>query len=69
MLFRSWRQSANLFLAVEAEESLDALAGVDGSAFAVRKLDALLQGKDVKSSVPGDTSLVFGSLGSVRASP
>ncbi|KAI5480856.1 (transport protein particle) complex protein Trs85 [Pseudohyphozyma bogoriensis] len=56
------RQSANVFLGIRPAS--EDLGEDDGIAFTVGKLDDLLQGKDVKKGVPGDTNFYTGSSSS-----
>lgn len=61
-----WQQSLNLFLAVEAAADDDGVRkSEEGAEFAVKKLDDLLQGKDVKNSVPGDIVLQHSTISAV----
>lgn len=62
-----YQQSASMYLAVEPIEATDALNPEDGSKFAARQLDSLLQGREVKGSHPSDILLHHTSLSSVSA--
>lgn len=59
-----WQQSESVYLAVAALNA-EIESEERGSAFAVRKIDDLLQGRDVKRSLPGSTYLHLNAISAV----
>lgn len=62
-----WQQSESVYVAVEALDTPTKLEE-RGSAFAIRKIDDLLQGRDVKTSLPGSIQLNLNTISSVSLS-
>lgn len=62
-----WQQTGSIFLGVEPVPGV--AASEEGTDFAVHKLNALLQGKDIKSGVLGDVELQQASMSIVSLIP
>lgn len=62
----NWKQTGNVFLSVEAVRGdNEAVLPDAGTEFAVRRLDDLLQGRDLEGDGPGAVQLYHSSVTSV----